>query len=126
MKFVLGILAVLALGAYVVFYHSAAVTTYECKGVFKQEYQEPKVTTVFLEYSDYRPWVALWSDSQGSWWMESPGIGTDWVADIKANDRTLIAFKDERLYGSFSILTMHLDTTIFTGRFSGSCEVIER
>ena len=81
--------------------------------------------TVFLKIAEYRWWIGLWSDSNGSVWIEVP---TEWVdyAPRVADRGELIQFYGLRneAKGQYSKLSQLLSYERPNGVFEGTCKAI--
>jgi hypothetical protein len=110
---------------------SAVESRYECNGKITIDgTQHP--TVVFLKLQKYRWWVSLWSDSNGSAWVELPNQSSSFFGNVtKAGDQlqfwdTFGAALPSKLSGTFSSLSGALMVRLKTETvFEGACKSIQ-
>jgi hypothetical protein len=103
---------------------TARESRFRCEGRFDSgPVSQPM--TVFLEIAEYRWWIGLWSDSNGSVSIEVP---TEWVdyAPRVADLGELINFYGFRneAKGQYSRLSQTLSYERPNGVFEGTCKAI--
>jgi hypothetical protein len=126
MRTVLATVAVLVvvIGGFFLVGDTAHGSRFRCEGRFESgPVSEPM--TVFLEIAEYRWWIGLWSDSNGSVWIEVP---TEWVdyAPRVADLGELVRFYGVRneAKGQYSKLSQALTYERPNGVFEGTCKAI--
>jgi hypothetical protein len=105
---------------------SSSENRFECSGkVTIDRAEAPK--TAYLKLQRYRWWVALWSDSQGSAWLEIPNTAVYYFGFVtEAGDQLL--FWDStggpsNYRGAYSPLSGALSVRLRESEaFSGSCK----
>jgi hypothetical protein len=106
---------------------SSVESKLECVGEISSE-NIPTPTTLYIELSEYRPWVGLWSDSDGSINLEIPNQHVGYYSQIEESGNQLQIFDKyptKELKGNFSKLSKTLALQIdFYGFFDGSCNEI--
>lgn len=104
---------------------SAVESRFECSGkITSNESEQP--ATVFLKLQTYRWWVGLWSDSQGSAWVELPNQVVRYFGHItEAGDLLQLWYAPGEFGGNFSNLSgaVGLELGAF-GVFEGACKEI--
>jgi hypothetical protein len=103
---------------------TARESRFKCEGRFESgPVSEPM--TVFLEIAEYRWWIGLWSDSNGSVRFEVPTESVDYaprIADL--GERVLIyGFRNETK-GQYTKLSQTLSYELPNGVFEGPCKAI--
>lgn len=126
MKIGLSILAIVLAALVVLFRYSSATDTYVCSGTISSETEPDKEVTVFMAHEKYAPWVHLWSDSDGSVWIEGKEVWTTFYSNTHSNKRTLLVYADEsvedlKLVGQYSFLQDYLTIDLGWQRFRGNC-----
>jgi hypothetical protein len=126
MRTVLASVAVLVavIGGFFLIGDTARESRFRCEGRFDSgPVSQPM--TVFLEIAEYRWWIGLWSDSNGSVSIEVP---TEWVdyAPRVADLGELINFYGFRneAKGQYSRLSQTLSYERPNGVFEGTCKAI--
>jgi len=126
MRTVLATVAVLValIGGFFLMAGTARESRFRCEGRFDSgPFSQPM--TVFLKIAEYRWWIGLWSDSNGSVWVEVP---TEWVdyAPRVADLGELIQFYGLRneAKGQYSKLSQLLSYERPNGVFEGNCKAI--
>ncbi len=102
MKYILGLFITLAGGWYILTNHSATQTKYKCEGAFSSHLggEDKEDLSLSFIHEKYHPWVHLWSESDGNFWIESE-IWTDYVPKLREDEKTIQAWKGEDFMGSF-------------------------
>lgn len=105
---------------------SSVETKYACQGEFTNGgvSEEGKV---FFRLEAYRPWVGLWSDSDGSMWLEIPNEHVEYFDNLlRVADSYQILesqYSDESgIQGNFSALSNALTLQTYKGFYDGYCE----
>ena len=122
---VLALLSVLLLT--LVLFFSAHESRFECHGTLYEDEVKDTRATVFLKVQDYRWWVALWSDSRGSVWLEVPLANFEYFENVnRAGD--LIQFRDSsgKKGGIFSYLSLAVKVHLGKAEFDGACKRVVR
>lgn len=84
------------------------------------------MTTIYLKVHRYRWWVGLWSDSDGSTWLEIPNVMVHYYPQIKvvAEDHLQISEGHGDLKGTLSTLSNALKLSTPVGIFDGACKAL--
>jgi hypothetical protein len=102
---------------------SAVETRYRCTGSLATQGQTDNVE-VFLKRQSYRWWVGLWSQSQGSFWLEIPNRTVEYYSNVTGTDILGLSGSDG-FRGTFSTLSNALQVNVPTvGNFTGVCQRI--
>jgi len=119
---VLALLAVMvALVAFVIRF-SASTSAYHCHGEIVSN-GETETADIYAEFEEYAWWVGLWSRSDGSLWVESPGTLVSYFSDIRDDGRQLHIFDhNQELKGRFSSLSRTLMLELPVGFYEGNCQ----
>lgn len=107
---------------------SAQETRYSCEGKVTANGVEQEAT-VYLKLQRYRWWVALWSDSKGSAWVEIPSQTVDYYDHLtEAGDMLQFwGYAHQDFSGIFSLLSNTLGVNIRgVGVFDGTCKAIKQ
>lgn len=105
---------------------SSVESRYECKGEV-QLAEGMKSQILYIKIEEYRWWVGLWHKSNASMWVESPDKWVSYYDDIlKTGDRLQIFDSENRLIGSFSMLSKKLSINTREGLFEGSAAIISK
>lgn len=85
-----------------------------------------ELTTIYLKVHRYRWWVGLWSDSDGSTWLEIPNVMVHYYPQIKvvAEDHLQISEGHGDLKGTLSTLSNALKLSTPVGIFDGACKAL--
>ena len=124
-KRIITIVAILIAIVFYILNFSIAYYRYECNGTIQKKEAE-EYLTVFLKLGVLSSHTKLWSDSDGSLWVESPNQWVDSYTDLdKVADSYQIYSYENELKGNFSTLskTIMLDTDF--GFYDGRCKEIE-
>jgi hypothetical protein len=105
---------------------SAIESRYECKGtIISNGITRP--TVVYVKLNEYRWWVGLWSDSDGSLNLEIPNEFVDYFGDLKeVGDQLQVFDHSKNLVGSYSRLSGTLALKTSRGFIDGTCVKIEK
>ena len=118
--FALAVFLIAAYGITITF--SAAESRFECNGhiTYKNE-QQP--TSLYIKIEEYRWWVGLWGDSDGSLMLEIPNELLKYYSHIEeVGDQLQIHLDKGNLHGNFSKLSKILALKIpYYGFFDGHC-----
>jgi hypothetical protein len=120
-----GIIFFLIIGLFLVLINfSSRDSRFKCTGNITVENKSPKAASIYIKLEKYRWWVGLWSDSDGSLWLEVPNSWSDYYNRIVDSGENLIIYDtyEKKLKGNFSMLskTIAIETTV--GYFVGTCE----
>lgn len=105
---------------------SAAESRFECNGHIASE-SNPEPLKIHVKLQEYRWWVGLWSDSDGSMFIEIPNQTLEYVSHIKQAGDQLQLFDDpssgdRSMKGSFSTLSHEIAVRVTDiGFFDGTC-----
>lgn len=122
MKILISLILFLA-GVYIVFaYFSTTSVNYECYGSVSGSSGRQNLS-VFVRLDVYRPWVGLWSDSDGSMWVEIPNEFVDYHSSLQDVGTQMQILDDGSPIGNFSKLSNTLAIQTVMGFFDGSCTV---
>lgn len=101
---------------------SATEARLACSGTIASGSGE-KASQVFLKVQEYRWWVGLWSDSDGSVSFEIPNVEVGYYPDLKEVGSELQIWEaGGSLRGNLSKLSMALMLSTPQGMFEGTCE----
>ncbi len=103
---------------------SEVETRYSCVGEFSKDGKSNTVT-IFFKLTQYRPWVNIWSDSDGYINLEYQDQFVDYFRHVEKVGDKIKIFKthpEKVIVGDFSLLSKSLifDSSIY-GIFRGSC-----
>lgn len=118
----LGILIAIAIGLFLFIANFSAVEArYECTGSLDDS-MLPAEKKGYLKIDEYRWWVGLWSDSDGSVWFEVPGVWTAYYPHARSGGEYMQIFDSPGvLKGNFSKLSRNLTLALPGGVFRGEC-----
>lgn len=121
---VAGILIGAALFLFVVNF-SAVEGRFECVGTITRA-GNAVPSTVYIKVTEYRWWVHLWSESDGSLWLEIPGALVRYYATIKryGDQLHILDGPDSLPHGAFSTLSNTLDLGIADEFINAKCSRI--
>ena len=112
------------LGLIVLAYFSAVEKKYKCVGKFAKDGRSTDAT-VYIELSQYRWWVGLWSDSDGDMVVEAPSVGWGYVYWLLKENGNRIRIHEtfpEKYIGDFYTFSGSLTlVTDYAGTFKGEC-----
>lgn len=124
------IFLIVSLGTVILFF-SETQHKYECVGALKTSVDVKHGSKVYIVHNDYRPWVKLWSQSDGDVKIEVPGRWIQYysyVEDTGNEDSHLHIFnaKDGALVGFLSKLSNHfwINIASIESIFEGTCKKI--
>jgi hypothetical protein len=105
---------------------SAVETHFQCSGtITKHSNSQPE--TIYMKLQEYRWWVGLWSDSDGSVWLEVPNGSLEYFERvIEVGDQLQIYDYQKNPKGYFSSLSKTLAITTTTWSFAGTCKRVEK
>lgn len=124
-KRIITIVVILITIVYYILNFSVTYSRYECNGTIQKNGIKEN-QTVFLKLGVFAFHTKLWSDSDGSLWIESPNQWVDSYTDLdKVADSYQIYSYKNALKGNFSTLskTIMLDTDF--GFYDGKCKETE-
>lgn len=122
-KILISGIAMVGIAATLVFGFSVAETNFECSGHFSLPEGE-KPVTLFAKLQEYRPWVYLWSDSDGTFFLEIPNIDYEHFATVKKIGEQRQIWDAKKLKGNLSRLSKVLALQTSQGFFDGKCKEI--
>lgn len=103
---------------------SAIETKYECIGSFSKNSKVNQMT-IYMKLQRYRWWVDLWSDSDGSIWIEGGPSTCEYFEKLKKiGDLYQIFDLKNKERGTFSILSNSLYLEFPGGTFTGQAKEI--
>jgi hypothetical protein len=101
------------------------VSRYECSGHYSNKQQETP-GTLFVKLAEYRWWVGLWSDSDGSFWLEIPNEAVDYFSHLReVGDQMQVIGPNNEMQGNFSTLSKALSISTTKGFFTGTCRRVD-
>ena len=105
---------------------SESTSNYQCNGTIAGQALGSN-TRIFFELNEYRPWVGLWSDSDGSMMLESATQYLRYHSKIKDIGTQLqILNEDSSIVGAFSKLSGKVSIQTIDGFFDGTCALQSR
>ncbi|MDO8207750.1 MAG: hypothetical protein Q7T38_08025 [Gallionella sp.] len=122
-----GAFLVAALGLFLfVVNFSAVETRFQCSGEISPQ-NNSQQATIFMKLHEYRWWVGLWSDSDGSVWVEVPNRTVEYFERvIEVGDQLQIYDYQRNLKGYFSSLSKSLSIKTAAWSFDGTCKKVEK
>ena len=119
----LGAFLVVAIGLFLfVVNFSALETRFQCPGEISSNGKSQQVT-VYMKLHEYRWWVGLWSDSDGSVWLEVPNSSLEYFERVvEVGDQLQIYDYQKNPKGYFSSLSKTLAITTSVWSFDGTCK----
>lgn len=109
---------------------SAIESRYECEGQIASS-SVPEPLKIYVKLQEYRWWVDLWSDSDGSMFIEVPNQSLEYVSHIKRVGDQLQLFESRSpgtlsLKGNFSTLSQAMAIRVIdVGFFDGTCSIVK-
>lgn len=108
---------------------SAVESNFRCLGQISLD-GGTQSETIYMKLTQYRPWVGLWNDSNGSVNLEIPNERVNYYEHIEKIGDQLQIFKtypQKTLKGNFSLLskTLAIDLESPSGFFDGLCVVAD-
>ena len=121
LKLTAAILVAVGAAYFVVMNFSAKESTFVCSGTMNAAAgQSP--AKVFFRITEYRWWVHLWSESDGSVSLEVPNTTVEYYGHVKVlGDQLQILRDPSSIKGSFSKLSHFLLLATPVGAFEGTC-----
>ena len=118
------LLAVLVGGFLVVVNFSSVETRYKCPGTLYSA-NESAPETAYIRVQRYRPWVGLWSESDGNLLLEFPHKAVEHFGQLEASSINLqIGTSDAPFKGIFSTVSNTITVNTHLGQFQGTCKVV--
>lgn len=107
---------------------SGTESIFRCSGE-TMRYGTSQSTDVYMKLTEYRFWVDLWSDSDGSIMLEVPNEWVGYYAQVEEEGDQLQIYEtypQKALKGNFSKLskTLAIDLGSPFGFFDGSCTAV--
>ena len=124
-KAIIGLIFIVIIALVVVFKFSAVETSFECKGKITNE-NKSEEAAIYIKLSEYRPWVGLWSISDGNLKFEMPSQYFGYYTPIKVSGEQIQIYDDQKFAGNFSKLSKVLALKVPSGFFDGSCIAIKK
>ncbi|MEZ5999614.1 hypothetical protein [Hyphomonas sp.] len=122
LRVLLIVVLVVSAGLYVLFNFSSSKEDHICNGIVRLPGIPDRSETLFFTYEKYAPWVGLWSDSDGSVWIEGKIFPTSFYPNVDANDRFFSVYDFDGTYvGEYSLLRDHFTVKVGEFSFSGDC-----
>ena len=95
--------------------------------------QNDQSSSIFLILEEYRPWVGLWSDSEGTLWVEIPRETVEYFGYLERagehlqvyNSRYSDGVEEKVMVGHFSLLSKTVSLKLNGNFFDGHCTSIE-
>ena len=123
-KIVLAVVAVVIGGFLFVANFSSVETRYECSGTLYAGSQSA-AETAHIRVEHYRPWINLWSDSDGALWFEIPHKTLEYFEQIEVSSVGLqIGNTDAPFKGTFSTVSRAITINTRLGQFQGACRPV--
>ena len=119
----LGALIVAALLLFVfVANFSAIESRFQCSGEIYSE-SDLHPATIYMKLQEYRWWVGLWSESDGSVWLEIPNKTFEYFEHVvEVGDQLQIFDSQKKSKGYFSTLSKSLAISTPVWSFDGTCK----
>lgn len=119
----LGALIVAALLLFVfVANFSTVESRFQCSGEISSE-SDSQPATIYMRIEEYRWWVGLWSESDGSVWLEVPNRTFDYFGHvIEVGEQLQIFDSQKKPKGHFSTLSKSLSISTPAWSFNGTCK----
>lgn len=119
-------LAVLFVGfILVVLNFSGTESKFKCNGEALINGKSQK-SSVFIKLHEYRWWVGLWNDSDGSIWLEAPKVTLAYFDNLNDSGNQIQIYERDNLRGYFSKLSNTLEIHDPDISFTGTCKAIEK
>jgi len=105
---------------------SSVESRYQCsREISSHDNYQP--ATIYMKLQEYRWWVSLWSDSDGSVWLEVPNITLEYFEHVvEVGDQLQIYDYQKTPKGYFSTLSKSLAVTTPVWSFDGTCKEIDK
>ena len=122
-----GALAVTALLLFVfVANFSSVESRFQCSGEITSRGNSQRAT-IYMKLHEYRWWVDLWSDSDGSVWLEVPNSALEYFEHVvEVGDQLQIYDYQKNPRGYFSTLSKSLSITTQIWSFDGTCKKADK
>lgn len=101
--------------------YSETETTYKCVGEIDRD-GGSTATTIYIRYTEFKWWVALWSKSGGSMIVESPNNIFTYYDNVTRGDMQNLIFAGGKQKGLFSPISKAITVSIQSEYFQGICE----
>lgn len=123
----LGAFLIAAIGLFLfVVNFSAVEKRFQCFGEISSQNTRQQAT-IFMKLHEYRWWVGLWSESDGSVWLEVPNRALEYFERVvEVGDQLQIYDYQRNPKGYFSSLSKTLAITASTWSFDGTCKKVEK
>lgn len=106
-------------------YFSSVESRFRCSGdISSQGGSQP--ITIYMKLNEYRWWVGLWSDSDGSVWLEIPNRTLEYFERVVEIGDQLRFYEQKEPRGHFSALSKNLAVITISWSFDGTCKKIEK
>jgi len=124
-KYLTGLVISIALLLLVLANFSVVESHYKCSGESSLG-QNKTHETLFMALERYRPWVSLWSESDGNMTIELPNEAVRYYSHITEVDTQFQIYSSPNdLEGQFSTLSRSISVQTPDGLFEGQCEIIQ-
>lgn len=127
---IFGLLGIVTVLLYLIAANFSAVESrFECEGQIMAG-SDPEPLEIYVKLQEYRWWVDLWSDSDGSMFIEVPNKSLEYISHIKRVGNQLQLFDghsagDLSLKGNFSTLSRSMAIRVAdAGFFDGTCSLV--
>lgn len=123
----LGALLVAAIGLFLIVVNfSASETRFQCSGKISS-HGNSQQATIYMKLHEYRWWVGLWGDSDGSVWLEVPNRTFEYFEHVvEVGDQLQIYDYERNIKGNFSSLSKTLFITTSVWSFDGTCKRVAK
>lgn len=123
----LGAFLVAAIGLFLfVVNFSAVETRFQCSGEISS-HGKSRQATIYMKLHEYRWWVGLWNDSDGSVWLEAPNSSLEYFERVvEVGDQLQIYDYQKNPKGHFSSLSKTLAIATSIWSFDGTCKKVEK
>ena len=123
----LGALLVAAIGLFLIVVNFSAVETlFQCSGEISS-HGNSQQDTIYMKLHEYRWWVGLWGDSDGSVWLEVPNRNFQYFEHVvEVGDQLQIYDYERNIKGNFSSLSKTLFITTSVWSFDGTCKRVAK
>lgn len=85
LKLVFVAIVPMGVGLYILFNHSIVESKFKCSGSYATKLGTQQ-SDAFIKMHRYRPWVHLWSHSDGAVWVEIPNHTFDYFGQVEIQD----------------------------------------
>lgn len=104
---------------------SSVQTRYECCGQIKFDNKIENIA-LYVKLEEYRWWVGLWSEADGSLNIEIPNQHVDYFSHLVEVGDQLQIYENGSLAGNLSTLSKTLALKTALGFFDGTCKIIDK